>query len=259
MPKEIIHFAHANGFPALTYSKLFSLLKDDFEIGYIERQGHDPEFPVNDGWSNLRDELGKEIEGRYDSPIIGMGHSLGGILHFLLACKKPQLYSRIILLDSPIIGPLSSFAIRLGKKLNLIDRFSPSRVARLRRNNWQSKEEAFQHYKQKEKFAAFDEDMLRDYIEHGCIESENGIELYFKPEIEAAIYRGVPHNLPSYRGKSRVPISYISGGNSEEGKLAGLGFMKKHIVDDFHTIEGTHLFPMEKPLETAKLIKRILN
>ena len=102
MTRAIIHFAHANGFPARTYSKLFSFLSQDFEIGFLERHGHHPNFPVNDGWACLRDELRAEIENRYSEPIIGLGHSLGGVLHFFVAAQKPELYSRLILLDAPI-------------------------------------------------------------------------------------------------------------------------------------------------------------
>ncbi len=108
MSKPIIHFAHANGFPAKTYSKLFSFLEDDYEINYLERHAHNPKFPVTDGWERLRDELREEIEKRYTEKIIGIGHSLGGILHFLVAAEKPELYKANILLDAPIISRLSS-------------------------------------------------------------------------------------------------------------------------------------------------------
>ncbi len=65
MTKETIHFAHANGFPARTYNRLFSFLEADFEINYLERHAHNPKFPVTDGWERLRDELREEIEKRY--------------------------------------------------------------------------------------------------------------------------------------------------------------------------------------------------
>ncbi|MBA2605642.1 MAG: alpha/beta hydrolase, partial [Acidobacteria bacterium] len=81
MSKQIIHFAHANGFPAKTYNKLFSFLEDDFEINFLERHAHNPKFPVTDGWERLRDELREELQKRYAQRIIGVGHSLGGILH----------------------------------------------------------------------------------------------------------------------------------------------------------------------------------
>lgn len=254
MPKETIYFAHANGFPAKTYSKLFSYLETDFEINYLERHAHNPKFPVTDGWERLRDELLEELENRYTQKIIGVGHSLGGILHFLAAIERPEIYKAIILLDAPIISRFSSNGIRVLKTFNLLDRFSPSKVTRFRRNLWKSKQEVFEHFKQKPKFEDFDEDVLRNYAEFGTIETARGFELFFKPSIEAKIYRALPHNLPKFRGQLKVPAAYIGGTHSREAKLARLSFMRKHFPFDFHFLEGSHLFPLEKPQETAEII-----
>jgi len=257
MNKPQIHFAHANGFPARTYTKLFSMLEDDFEIGFLERHGHDPNFPVTDNWKFLRDELRAEIERRYTEKIIGVGHSLGGVLHFLVAVEKPELYKQIILLDAPVISRLSSHSLRIMKLTRLIDRLTPSQMTRFRRSHWSSKAEAFEHFKKKPKFDAFDEDVLRDYVEFGTVESDNGFGLFFSPGIEAKIYRTIPHHLPSLRGKLAVPTAYVGGTRSREGELARLSFMKKHFPIDFHQIDGSHLFPFEKPLQTAEMLKKI--
>ena len=258
MPKETIHFAHANGFPAKTYSKLFSNLENDYEINYLERHAHNPKFPVTDGWERLRDELREELERRYTEKIIGVGHSLGGILHFLVAVENPEIYKAIILLDAPIISRLSSGGVRILKILNLSDRFTPSQTTRFRRNLWKSKEEVYDHFKQKEKFAAFDDDVLRDYAEHATFETTRGVELFFKPSIEAQIYRALPHNLPKFRGKLKVPAAYIGGTDSQEARMARLSFMKKHFPFEFHFLEGSHLFPLEKPQQTAETIKVVV-
>lgn len=258
MSTEIIHFAHANGFPAKTYNKLFSYLEDEYQINYLTRHAHNPKFPVTDGWERLRDELREELEKRYSEKIIGVGHSLGGILHFLVASEHPELYKAIVLLDAPIISRLSSRGVQILKMLNLADRFTPSRVTRFRRNLWQSEQEVFEHYKQKEKFAAFDEDVLRDYAAFGTIKTERGLELFFKPSIEARIYRSLPHNLPKLRGKLIVPAAYIGGTDSSEARMARLSFMKKYFPFKFHFVKGSHLFPLEKPQETAQILKTVI-
>ena len=256
MKKPSIHFAHANSFPAGTYRKLFSYLSDEFEIGFLERHAHNPLFPVDDGWIFLKEELRREIENRYTEKIIGIGHSLGGILHFLLAVERPDLYRQIILLDAPLVGRLTGAALKLLKKTNLIARSPISRQTHFRRNSWKSKDEAFEHFKKKEKFRAFDEEVLRDYIEDGTIETGDGkLKLFFEPEIEAKIYRTLPHDFAKYRGRLKIPASYIGGDDSREARLAGLNFMKKNFPFDFHFLEGSHLFPFEKPAETARLIK----
>lgn len=258
MSTEIIHFAHGNGFPAKTYNKIFSYLENEFEINFLECHAHNPKFPVTDGWAFLRDELREEIKRNYTKPVIGIGHSLGGILHFLVAVENPELYKQIILLDAPIISRLSSHGLRVLKFTQLIDRYSPSQMTRFRRNLWHSKEEAFKHFKAKSNFGKFDEEVLRDYVEHGTHKTEKGFELLFKPSIEAHIYRTIPHNLPKFRGKLNVPISYIGGKYSSEARLARLSFMKKHFPIDFYFLEGSHLFPFEFPLQTAEIVKQII-
>lgn len=258
MPKEIIHFAHANSFPAKTYAKLFSYLSDDFEIGYLERHAHNPKFPVTDGWKFLAHELQTEIENRCTRPVIGVGHSLGGILHFLAACERPELYKAIILLDAPLVSRLSGAGLNFLKRIRLLDKYSPSRTARLRRNLWQTKEEVFEHFYAKKLFRNFDEDVLRDYANHATIEDENGLKLLFEPKIEAKIYRTIPHSFTKFRGKLKVPAIYIGGTHSREAKLARLGFMRKNFPFEFHFIEGSHLFPFEKPLETAQMLNKVI-
>ncbi len=258
MSKPIIHFAHANGFPAQTYRKLFSFLESDCEINYLPRHAHNPKFPVTDGWERLRDELREELEKRCTGKIIGVGHSLGGVLHLLVAAEKPELYSQIILLDAPIISRLSSGGLWVFKTLNLMDRLTPAQITRYRRNSWQSTEEVYEHFKAKPKFDVFDQDVLRDYAEHATVKTEKGFELFFKPSIEAKIYRTLPHRLPKLKGKLKVPLAYIGGTHSREGELARLSFMRKNFDVDFYQINGSHLYPLEKPFETANLIKDIL-
>lgn len=258
MSRQIIHFAHANGFPARTYTKLFSFLEPRFDIRYLERHAHDPEFPVTDGWRSLKDELRQSIESNFEKPVIGLGHSLGGILHLLVSIDNPQLYKQIILLDAPIISRSSSGGIRVLKALNLMDRFSSSRMTRTRRNLWQSREDAYKHFKAKPKFAAFDDDVLRDYINYGTEETDGGFRLFFAPNVEAAIYRNLPHDLPSLKGKLTVPVAYIGGAQSREARLARLSFMQKNFPIDFYFLPGSHLFPFESPRETAAKIESII-
>ena len=258
MSKKIIHFAHANGFPAKTYTKLFSFLEDEFEINYLERHAHNPIFPVTDGWQRLADELRGEIKRRYNQPIIGMGHSLGGVLHLLVAAENPELYQQIILLDSPIISRLSSAGIKYLKFTKKFDKSPLVKTTRFRKSVWKDKAAALQHFQKKEKFAKFDDDVLRDYIEHGTINTGKGSELFFDPQIEAAIYATLPDNLPKLRGKLKVPTFYIGGTNSREAEMARLGFMQKYFPIKFQFIEGSHLFPLEKPQETAQAIIKLL-
>ncbi len=72
------------------------------------------------------------------------------------------------------------------------------------------------------------------------------------------IYQTLPDNLPKLRKKLKVPVAYIGGANSREARLARLGFMRNNFDFKFRFLEGSHLFPLEKPKETAEIIKEVL-
>lgn len=257
MQHSTIHLAPANSFPARAYDKLFALLKPDFEIGFLELHAHNPRFPVTNGWRFLAEELKTEIENHYAEKIIGIGHSFGGILHFLVAAENPELYKAIVLLDAPLTSRLSGAFLRNFKRFGLMDKLSPSKIAVKRRREWESKQAALEHFERK--FRRFDKEMVRDYVEHGTIKNERGkFELRFKPEIEAAIYHTIPDDYTSWRGKLRVPAAYIGGTKSKEARLARLGFMRRNFPFKFHFIEGTHHFPFERPCKTAETIRHVL-
>ena len=76
-----VFFAHANGFPSATYGKLFAALGADFQVTHLEQHAHDPRFPVTDNWPNLVDELIHHLREQPE-PVWGVGHSLGGVLHY---------------------------------------------------------------------------------------------------------------------------------------------------------------------------------
>ena len=50
-------FAHANGFPGLSYRSLLNPLAEMFDLHPLDRLGHHPDYPVNHNWGNLVDEL----------------------------------------------------------------------------------------------------------------------------------------------------------------------------------------------------------
>lgn len=255
MTRPIIHFAPANSFPARSYDKLFALLAPDFEIGYLDLHAHNPQFPVTDGWQFLARELETEIRRCYSAPVIGVGHSLGGILHFLAAVENPELYRAIVLLDAPLTSRLSGALLRNIKRFGLIDNFAPSKIALKRRREWQSKIDADKHFKRK--FDNFDREMIGDYVEHGTTLNKNGgVELLFKPEIEAHIYRTIPDDYNPFRNRLRVPAVYIGGTHSREAKIARLGYMRRCFPFHFDFVEGSHHFPFEQPVETARRISQ---
>ncbi len=248
-----LHFAHANGFPGACYRKLFSFLAADFDVGYLPASGHDPRFPVSDGWPLLVEELIASIAGSAGAPVFGVGHSLGGYLTFLAALRRPELFRAIVLLDAPILGPFHGSALQLVKRIGLIDRVTPAAITRNRRREWPSIEAALEHFRRKRLFRKFDADCLWDYVHYGTRPSAGGVELVFDPGVEYRIYRAVPHDLAAAGRRLAVPAGFIGGRDSDVLARAGLAATRRRL----HTqiIDGGHLFPFEQPLHAALAIR----
>ncbi len=122
---QSVFFAHANGFPSATYAKLFEALAPEYRVDHLEMHGHDPRFPVNDNWDNLVDELLHHLAS-LEQPVWGVGHSLGGVLHYHAALRRPELYRGVVMLDSPVLTLADRLVIRAAKRFGFIDRITPA-------------------------------------------------------------------------------------------------------------------------------------
>ncbi|MBP0599509.1 alpha/beta hydrolase [Herbaspirillum sp. LeCh32-8] len=245
----ILHFAHANSYPAGTYGMFFEQLRRRYDVRALAMHAHNPRYPVDDGWRQLTQELIAELEQSYREPVILVGHSLGGILSLMAARKRPDLARCVVLLDSPVVAGWRAQALRLTKLLGYESKRSPAVASVKRRNAWPDMEAAYQHYAAKAMFAAWPQRVLRDYVEHGIEPQDGGgVRLRFTREAETAVYRTIPHHLGNLaRQPYPVPIGFVGGVDSVECRMAGLGATRRLVGRHFRQIPGGHLFPMEAP------------
>lgn len=256
---ELIHFVHGNGFPSPCYKQFLSHLETRYDCAYIDRVGHNPNFPVLDNWQSLVDEVILSIQSKAAKPVIGVGHSLGGVLSLLAAIQKPALFKAVVLLDSPLIDRVKSNILRLSKMLGFIDRLTPAHRTRGRRRHWHSREEALSYLKSRELFKHFTDACLNDYINHGLQKDESGYTLRFNPEIEYQIFRTIPHALHEYEGKLTRPAALIHGKQSTVITRSELHHMKKRYGIVCYETNGSHMFPMEYPIEAASMVFNALD
>ena len=260
MTKPKVHFAHANSYPAGTYRQFFEYLSRDFEVQALDMHGHNPRYPVEDGWGKLVEELIDELETRYNKePVILVGHSLGGMLSLMAAAQRPELARCVVMLDSPVVAGWRAKALRLLKGTPLADRYSPARFSVKRRNVWPDRKEALRHFASKEVFAAWAPGVLQDYLETGLVDHPEGLQLRFTREIETAIYRTLPHHIGTLvKGQFPVPVAYVAGDNSMENRQAGLDHTRRLVGRNFRMMRGSHLFPMEMPQLAAEMTRDLI-
>lgn len=262
-----ICFSHANGFPAGTYRVLFEIWQAaGWRVVALPRIGHDPAFQVTQNWPQLRRELVQFIEQHTPGERVHLvGHSLGGFLSLMVAARRPDLAAQVVLLDSPVVSGWRSHSVAMARTLGLYKRFSPGRVSEKRRHQWPSREAAWQHFVAKSAFARWDERVLRDYIASGT-EPDDGhampgaVRLAFRREIETRIYDTLPTRLGALlrRHPLQAPVHFIGGTQSAELRQAGMAATRALVRQRLAWIEGTHLFPMERPEETAAAVLHCL-
>jgi pimeloyl-ACP methyl ester carboxylesterase len=260
----LIVFSHANSFPASTYRVLFkSLRARGFTVKAVERFGHDPAYPVTNNWPHLVQQVvdftRREV-ARAGAPAFLVGHSMGGFLSLMAAARHPELARGVLLVDSPILGGWRASTMAVMKRTQLVGSVSPGRVSRARRNNWPDRDAALAHFCHKKAFARWDPQVLADYIDHGMHDEDGKRVLSFDRDVETAIYNTLPDNLDRLiqRHPLKCPVAFLGGTQSAEMQQVGMTMTEKLVKGRLMMLDGSHLFPMEKPLATAAAIEAAL-
>lgn len=254
-PSRTIVFAHANGFGAGTYRVLFEAWRAaGYTVQALQHLGHDPRYPVASNWRALRDELAAFAEqAAGGQPVLLVGHSLGGLLSLMVACRRPDLAAGLVMLDSPVITGWRAHTLRVIKHSRLIQKVGPGKVSQRRRHEWPDREAVQQHFAAKAVFARWDPRVLADYVASGFEEHAQGIRLGFRREVETRIYNTLPDHLGAVLRKHppRCPVGFIAGLQSAEMRQGGVEGARRLAGERFLWVEGTHLYPMEHPERTA--------
>ena len=256
-------FAHANGFPAGTYRQLFDVWRAaGWRVLAAEKFGHDAAWPVRSNWLSTRDELLHFIDRHNPTGRVHLvGHSLGGYLSLMAACRRPELAASVLMIDSPVVIGWKAGGVRMAKAVGLIGRLSPGRVSRTRRMHWPSHDAAREHLASKRAFARWAPGVLDDYLDAGLEPApDGGVQLAFRREIETAFYDTLPHHLGPLlrRHPPRCPVAFLGGTRSAEIRQVGLAGTQAVTGGRLQWIDGSHLFPMERPQETAEAVLKLL-
>ncbi|MBX3658870.1 MAG: alpha/beta hydrolase [Ramlibacter sp.] len=261
---SLIVFSHANSFPASTYGVMFKSLRSrGFTIKAVDRFGHDPQYPVTNNWPHLVQQLhdfaAREVD-KAGEPAWLVGHSLGGFLSLMCAARHPSLARGVLLIDSPLLGGWRATTLGVIKRTQMVGSVSPGKVSRRRKNTWASTAAALDYFRPKKAFAHWDPQVLADYVQHGTREVGGQRVLVFDRDIETAIYNTLPDNLDRLlrRHPLKCPVAFIGGTRSEEMKQVGMTMTEQIVQGRLMMLDGSHLFPMEKPLATAAAIEAAL-
>ena len=255
-----IHFLHANGFCAGTYSPFLNHLTGDFHVVASDVRGHGgtnlPNIHRVHHWNIFADDLKTLIDQTMSPPIIGLGHSLGAVTTCIAAARHPHLFSAVILLDPVFLPARTLWRIALIRMLGLRRWLPKAKSARQRKRYFASKQAALNRFANgRGIFKTWSPDFIEAYMQCGLLvrETDSAI-LRCDPELEAQIFESVPLNVWQMVQRIECPIFAIRGEHSDTFPAESARRLEKTAGDvRIACIPGAgHFLPMEKPKKTAQ-------
>jgi len=79
------------------------------------------------------------------------------------------------------------------------------------------------------------------------------------PATEISIYRGVPHTSPGRAGQLKVPLAVVRGHKSRVVMRHHVNSVGRMPLGESLTMPGGHMFPLERPQDTALLLKNLFS
>ncbi len=258
-------FLHANGYPPACYRPLLTALGRHFRVLAMHQRplwpGSDPQA-IQD-WRPLSRDLLDFLDQRgLDAPVYCVGHSVGGIAALRAALWQPQRFARLTLLDPVLFPPAFIRGFQLMRALRLTRRLHPLIPAAAgRRSRFDDLDRLFRGYRRKAVFRYFSDEQLRAYVEGiACPEEGGGYRLCYSPEWEVRIYEtGVWRDMELWRGlpNLRPPLRILRGAETDTffARTGRLVQRKNPRAEVITLPQATHLVPLERPQETARLIR----
>jgi pimeloyl-ACP methyl ester carboxylesterase len=187
-----LHFAHGNGFPAGTYAAMLRELAHERTVYATEHRAAWTGVgapPSRFSWGHAADDMITAIEQISPSGVIGVGHSLGGVMTLLAAAKRPDLFQQIVLIE-PVMFPTRAFVQMGWMPMWLRARlFSVAKRTVRRRAHWSSHDEFVDYHIDKAAFRGISREVMMDYAQHGLRPHGDAWQHSFPTSWEAHIFR----------------------------------------------------------------------
>ncbi len=216
---EILHFAHPNAYTPETFHRFLAPLTEHFHVLGIKQRplwpNSDPTKLNGNGWTLFTNDLIRFFDQEGLRDVIAVGHSLGAVATMYAAVQRPDLFSRLILIDPVFLPPQ---VLQMVETMSVEDRKLHPVVqsALFRRTQWPSRQAAFDRFRTKPIFARFSDELLWDYVNYSLGDNEDGtVSLLFSSAWEAQIYAKFPMQVWEELPKVTHPMLAIRGAESD--------------------------------------------
>ena len=243
---------HATGFHARCWDAVARRLSPSLRVVAVDLRGHGASTKRGPfGWEQFGADVAAFAAALDLRDAIGVGHSLGGHAITQAAGRQPRRFAKLLLVDPAIFAPGQTPA-----RATAFPSVDEHPVAR-RRDAWQSAEQMFERFAERQPFRLWWPEVLMDYCRHGLVASKDGFQLACRPRVEAAIYMGggacditdtiagLPHPVTVLRAMARErregAINF-SASLTWPGLAAAFRNGREVCLPDL-----THFIPMQRP------------
>jgi pimeloyl-ACP methyl ester carboxylesterase len=262
-----IHLLHGTGFSAMTLAAMASQFPKDWSIWLTDVPGHGystqptTQMPNWQKMANtIADAIYLQANVQENGPLVGIGHSMGGVITLLAAVKYPDLFSEIILLDPVLFQTEMIIAQQLMRATGVWRRSSLVKSVTHRTAVWPSLANMKDNIAGKSFYKAWHPQVISDYCEfstHGS--HQHSVTLSCQPSWEASIFGSYPKGLWRAIYNIRKPVEILIANKSYffiPKAVKRAAKINKNI--HWQQFGRHHCFPMEQPLETAKAITDLI-
>lgn len=253
-PTDVV-WLHANGLNARTYCHTLAPLSDSLRILAVDQRGHGgtpQKRDISDKRDayDLRDDLLALLDiVAKDRPVVLAGHSLGACVSLLAAAEAPNRVKGLALFD-PVIMPREATLALIRAGGLITPETEIARKARTRRNDFPSKQAAFESYRGRAIFSTWPDAAVADYVDAGFRDAAGGgVELTCAPEWESANFTAHGHDAWDAMSRVQAPVKiYRAEHGSTCSIAASADFPRPTGQAEVISVAGaTHFLPIERP------------
>lgn len=259
---KVIHLAHANGFPTESYQLLAKQLSKTHHVIGMESRPlwKNSEWKSFHSWETAADDLIRFLDEMQLKGIIGAGHSFGAVATIIAANKRPDLFSKLVLIE-PVILPKWIYGLSAIAPYWFLKQMNPvAKKAAKRTDVWDNRQIAFNQFREKKVFSKMSDEALWDYVNAGTELTKDGkFKLRYSKEWETRVYLTVS-NPWNELTKLTVPFIVFRGETSDTitSKVwQELKLLKtKDTFIEMH--DCGHLVPFENSIELTRNITHFI-
>lgn len=260
---ELLHFAHPNAYAPQTFHRFLEPFTEKYHVVGMQQRPLWPDADPTEmtDWMLFADDLIQFFDQEGLRNIIGVGHSMGGVATMLAAVKRPELFSKLVLLD-PVFMPQIVLDMVANMSAEDMKQHPLVQSALYRRTQWPSRQDAFDRFRTKKVFARFSDDLLWDYVNYSIGENEDGtVSLLFPSAWEAQIYSHFPQQVWQELPKVTHPMLGIRG--AETDTLMPDAWARWQALQPNGTYveiaDVGHMLTLERPVQAAEIVLQYLS